>query len=75
MYAMNINGFDFYATGRTVFDDGRVIEFDEFVNEPIVCPKVHRQKDCTITYLTCDRLTAADHEWESGEAASHFEQI
>jgi hypothetical protein len=42
MSAINLNAFDYYATGVIRFDNGRERCFDAFVREPIVCPQVHR---------------------------------
>lgn len=89
MKAINLNSRPYYVTGITVWDDGKTHEFDSYMNNPIVCPMVHRygpeidpEDDkaqdpidkrkwslrhppgmkqpigCTITYLTCEMLTA-----------------
>jgi len=102
MTAINLNSRPYYVTGKTVWDNGKVHEFDSFVSEPIVCPQIHRygpeispeeekaqdpanrRKFClrhppgytqpigyTITYLTCQILTAEQHEIEDSRAEFH----
>lgn len=102
MSAINLNRRDYYVTGQTVWDDGRVREFDTFLADPVVCPQVHRygpeispEQEAaqipsekrfwslrhpagmpqpvgyTITYLTCTKLTAEDHEVEDARAEIH----
>jgi len=42
MPAINLNGRDYYVTGTTRWDTGRIIEWDSYKAEPIVCPLVER---------------------------------
>ena len=42
MKAINLNSRPYYVTGRTVWDNGRVREFDDYKHEPMICPAVHR---------------------------------
>ncbi len=42
MKAINLNSRPYFVTGKTVWDNGKVLEFDEYVSEPMVCPQEHR---------------------------------
>ncbi|MHC1767681.1 MAG: hypothetical protein AB9869_25955 [Verrucomicrobiia bacterium] len=90
-HAVNFNRCDYYVTGETRWDDGRVHRFDNFKLEPIVCPFAERygpeipldKQDpthwslppgsvgYTVTYLTCEKLNAVEHEREDVRSEEH----
>lgn len=74
--AVNINGRDYYVTGRTTFKKtGEVILFDDFKRDPIVCPSIREDEWSRVEYLTCEKLTAADHERENQIAEQHEREM
>lgn len=52
--AVNMNGYRFYVTGRTVMPNGKIIEWDSWKREAVMLETVTEPSGIKITYLTCE---------------------